>query len=504
MQKDAALKRLREIDGEVVLLTHINGVLVWDQEMVPPAGNGERAQQMGLLERKVFELTTSDEMGEILSALGASEKEEDGELSFDDPTKGIIRNYWRVWNRERRLDADFVQRFTELTGNAHHVWAQARSENDFSLYSDTLSSIISMVKEKAQRFGYADDPYDALLDVFEPGTTTAEVEVVFAEMKDHILAVLDHVGDTSKAVDDTFLFSSYATDKQAAFAKDVLDSMGYDWNRGASGIATHPYTISLGADDIRITTRYSEPSVTSPLFSSIHEAGHALYELGASNEVTRGTCLANGASFAFHESQSRLWENMIGRSKAFWKRFYPRFKDLFPIQLDGVDLDAFVAALNVVKPSCIRVDADEVTYGLHIILRFELERKLLSGELAVADLPDAWNSSMERLLGIRPKGDRDGVLQDVHWSMGELGYFPTYALGNLYGAQILDSMRKDLDVEGAIEEGEFSLIRTWLDEKILRHGSIYKPKDLLLKVTGSTLDAGYFNSYLTRKYIGGN
>lgn len=502
MHKDVALKRLEAIDREVVLLSHIGGVLVWDQEVVPPSGTEERAKQLGLIDRNMYELTASDEMGDILFALGASETDEEGDTSFDDRTRGIIRNYHRLWSRDRKLDAQFVQRFSELTGQAHQVWAHARKEDDFSLYEKTLSSIMEMVREKAQRYGYVDDPYDALLDVFEPGTTTAEVDTLFTGMKNHILAVMDRLKGADRKVDDTFLYSTYAQDKQAAFGKEVLDAMGFDWSRGVSGISTHPYTISLGADDIRITTRYSEPSVTSPLFSSIHEGGHALYEMGASQGSNKGTCLANGASLAFHESQSRLWENMIGRSKAFWVHFYPHLKVMFPIQLEHVDVDSFVDAINIVKPSCIRVDADEVTYGLHIILRFALERQLLSKELEVRDLPEAWNASMESLLGIRPKSDREGVLQDVHWSMGELGYFPTYALGNLYGAQILDAMQKDVDFEANLSSGDFSSIHAWLDSHILRHGAIYKPKDLLQKVTGAPLDASYFNAYLTQKYLG--
>lgn len=501
MKRDVAIKRLGEIDREFVLLSHIGGVLVWDQESVPPAGEQERAQQLGLLDRKMHDLSASEEMGEILAQLGAAEGREEGDDSLDDRTKGMVRQYFRAWNRERKLDADFVQEFSETTNQAHHVWATARKNNDFSLYEPVLSRIVELVQRKAAAFGFKDDPYDPLLDVFEPGTSTAEVEQLFREMKGDLMGILDRMREAGP-VDDTFLYSSYAQDKQSAFGHEVLDAMGFDWNRGVCGISTHPYTISLGADDIRITTRFTEPSVISPLFSSIHEGGHALYEMGASNEVTRGTCLANGASLAFHESQSRLWENMIGRSRAFWTRFFPRLKELFPIQLEYVDVDKFLAAVNVVKPSEIRVDADEVTYGLHIILRFDLERELLSGNLPVSDLPGAWNDGMEKLLDIRPKSDRVGVLQDVHWSMGELGYFPTYALGNLYGAQILHTMNREIDVDAVVATGDFSPVRMWLDQHILRHGSLYKPKDLLRKVTGEPLDAKYFREYLSNKYLG--
>lgn len=502
MDHQRAIQRLEVIDREQVLLTHIIGVLVWDQEVVPPAGVEERAKQLGLLDRKVHELVVSDEVGQLLQDLGASDANPDGSAMIDDRSRALVRTYQRNWSRERKLDADFVQQFSELTGKAHQVWAHARSEDDFSLYEPVLSQIIEMVREKADRYGYTDDPYDPLLSVFEPGTTTAEVETLFDEMQRDIQDVLTVIRDGHKEIEDSFLFSSYPVDKQAQFSKDVLNAMGFDWSRGISGTATHPFTISLGSDDVRITSRYTEPSVTSPLYSSIHEGGHALYEMGASNDVTRGTSLANGASLAFHESQSRLWENMIGRSRSFWDRFFPRLQHLFPIQLNGVDADMFYRAVNRVRPSCIRVDADEVTYGLHIILRFRLERQLLAGTLSVRDLPGAWSDSMQQLLGIRPTSDREGVLQDIHWSMGELGYFPTYALGNLYGAQILHTMSKDLDIDAVVSTGDFSPIRNWLNTEILRFGTIYEPKDLLQRVTGSSLDARYFREYLHTKYIG--
>jgi carboxypeptidase Taq len=503
MTQQEAFARLEAIDREVVLLSHINGVLVWDQESVPPAGIEERSRQMGLLERKIHELSSSEQIGELLEALGAHCGREDGDPALDERSRALVRWYHRVYNRSRKLDADFVQEFSETTAQAHQTWAAARKNNDFSLYEPVLSRIVEMVRRKSEAYGYTDDPYDPLLDAFESGTTTAEVEQLFWMMRRDLQEILLAKGE-EEPVDDTFLYGTYAQDKQALFAKEVLDAMGFDWNRGISGVSTHPYTISLGSDDIRITTRFTEPSVISPLFSSIHEAGHALYEMGASNEVTRGTSLANGASFAFHESQSRLWENMIGRSRAFWSCFFPRMKELFPIQLEYVDLGMFMKAINRVRPSNIRVDADEVTYGLHIILRFELEREMLSGNLAVRDLPGAWNERMEQLLGIRPQDDRVGVLQDVHWSMGEFGYFPTYALGNLYGAQILDSMKRDLDVDAAVSTGDFTPVRQWLDRNILRFGAMYRPKDLLLKVTGAPLDARYFRDYLSHTYLGGN
>ena len=494
-----ALQRLEEIDREIVLVSHISGVLEWDQEAVPPMGTEERSRQQGWLERKLHDLVASDEMGMTLAALGADDSHTEGADWLDDRSKGLVRLRYASWNRERKLDADFVQKFAETTGKAHHLWAKARKEDDFALYQPILTEIVTLVREKSQRYGYTDSPYDPLLDRFEPGTTTKEVSEVFGVMKSDLQALIDELKGRPQ-IDDSFLYLKYPEDKQALFGKEVLTAMGFDFNRGTTGISTHPFTTTIGSDDIRLTTRYTEPSITSPLFSTIHEGGHALYELGASNTITRGTSLASGTSLAMHESQSRLWENIIGRSRPFWDRFFPRLKELFPVQLEGVDIDRFLAAINRVEPSFIRVNADEVTYGLHIILRFELECALLQGTLEVRDLPHAWDEAMVELLGVRPKSARLGVLQDVHWSMGELGYFPTYALGNLYGAQINQTMRSQIDVDGLLESGRLAEITQWLDANIYRYGSIYRPKQLLEKVTGNPLDPRWFSKYLSEKY----
>lgn len=493
MDYQKATRRLKEIDKEVVLLSHIGGVLVWDQESVPPAGLSERGEQMGLIDKKIHQLTSSEEMGELLQFLESQES--DLEMG------AIVRHYSRLYHKIKKLDSSFVQKFSEITTKAHFEWAQARSKGDFSQYEPILTTIIDMVREKAEAYGYSEDPYDSLLDLFEPGTTTKEVETLFNQMRSDLVEILDlKRGQTEN--NDTFLYTHYPQDKQELFAKEVLKAMGFEWQRGSTGVATHPYTISLGSDDIRITTRYTEPSVLSPLYSSIHEGGHALYEMGASNEKTRGSCLANSASLGFHESQSRLWENMVGRSRPFWSYFFPRLKELFPTQLEYVDIETFLGAVKRVKPSLIRVDADEVTYGLHIILRFELERLLLSKELTVKELPSAWNEKMEKLLGIRPKNNKEGVLQDIHWSMGELGYFPTYALGNLYGAQIFHTLQEQLDFDSVVSSGDFSPIKEWLERNIYRHGALYMPKELIKKVTGSELKTSYFKEYLHSRYLG--
>ncbi len=491
MRKDEALKRLKEIDTEVLHLSHILGVLSWDQEVLPSKAVEGRGAQIGLLERQAHTLVTSDELGEIIATLDGAE------LSpFEE---AMVRHAKRDWERERKLDGDFVQLFSETTAKAYAAWVKARQEDDFKSYAPTLETIVTLLQEKAEALGHTGEPYDPLLDLYEEGTTTAEVESLFSEMGLFLKEILDELGDDE--VDDTFLYGKYPKDNQEFFLREVLTNMGYDWERGLLGTATHPSTMTLGAHDIRITTRYEEVSVASPLFSAIHEGGHALYEMAASQGVCQGSTLGSGVSLGFHESQSRLWENMIGRSSGFWHHYFPRFKELFPLQLESVDEERFLKAINRVQASPIRVDADEVTYGLHIIARFELEKALLKGDLKVADLSGAWAEKMEKLLNIKVKSDRLGVLQDIHWSMGVFGYFPTYALGNLYAAQISAIMEDEIDLDYHLKRGELAPIREWLEREILNYGSLYKPKELLEKVTGSSLKSSHFKEYLTKKYL---
>ncbi len=500
MNKERAVEALRTIDKELVLLSHINGVLEWDQESTSDQGKEERALQIGLIDRNVHEKATSNELEDIFTTLGASEIQKDGDDDLPSDIKAIIRHRYKSLSKEKKLSSSFVEHFSQKTSLAHEKWSQARGENDFSLYVPVLEEIVSLIQEKSEMYGYEDDPYDPLLDNFEPGLKTVEVEGVFKKLEVDLLQILERLRGRVD-VEDSFLYQHYNEKKQELFSNDVLKAMGFNFSRGKVGISTHPYTISLGADDIRITTRYSEPSVTSPLYSIIHEGGHALYEMGVSHGALKGTVLANASSLAFHESQSRLWENMIGRSRSFWSHFYPNFSHLFPSQLNGVSEDTFYNAVNKVAATPIRVDADEVTYSLHIILRFNLERQLLSGALRVKDLKDAWNEGMKKLLGVEVTDDKEGVLQDIHWSMGEFGYFPTYALGNLYAAQIYNTMGKSIQIDEVIATGDFSPIHQFLKEHVYSQGSLLDPKPLLEKITAEPLNPSYYNEYLTNKYI---
>ncbi len=500
MEKQKALGALEELDKELTLLSHISSTLVWDQDATPPSAKGERGEQLGYLDTLIHQKATSAEMADILSSLGALEETPEGDEDLDERTRALIRNSYRSLVKEGKLSGEFVNRFAITSSKAHELWTKARSEDDFSVYEPILSELVDLIKEKAEMYGYEEDPYDSLLDNFEPGMKSSEVESLFSEMKGGITQLLERMRGKEE-VDDSFLYQSYGKASLKEFNNDILKAMGFDMNRGVVGESTHPYTITLGGDDVRITTRYTEKSVLSPIYSIIHEGGHALYEMGMSSGNLKGSLLANAPSLSFHESQSRFWENIIGRSYSFWEYFYPSFSSLFPTQLSGVDLNTFYRGVNKVAPSPIRVDADEVTYSLHIILRFNLERQLLSGSLAVKDLPEAWNAGMKELLGIDITSDREGVLQDIHWSMGEFGYFPTYALGNLVGAQIHNTLKKQLDVESIVKSGNFSDIHSYLNEHVYSKGALYDPKPLLKKITGEELKASYFIDYLNSKYL---
>lgn len=493
---------LETIDREVTVLEHIIAILEWDQETgMPDKALDERSEQQVLMQGLLHDKITASEIGDILGALGSTpERPEGNDASRSDRDKALIRLYQREFSRQSLLPRRLVEELAEATSRGHASWARSRAADDFSQFAPELEKIVALKREESDRLGYSEHPYDPLLDEYEPGMKTGEVTGIFAKMREDLVELLQTISQCDQ-VDDAFLYKEYPLSGQEALGKRVVTDMGYDWSRGGMAVAAHPFTTTLGRDDVRITTRYTEPIVSSPLFSSIHEAGHALYEMGASNANTSGTTLAKGVSLAMHESQSRLWENIIGRSKPFWEFYFPVMRDMFPEQLQAVDTVTFFKGINKVESSMIRVNADEVTYGLHIILRFELEKALISGELAVKDLPEAWNELFFQLLGVYPEKASEGVLQDVHWSAGLFGYFPTYALGNLFGAQISAAMRQSLpDVDGLLRRGELSRIHEWLREQVYQYGAIYEAKELLRRVTGEQLKPDYFSAYLKNKY----
>lgn len=494
------LVELKKLDAEIQTLRNARAVLEWDQHVcMPERGVHGRSEQAAALEAIIHRKETNPAIGDLLDKLGASDDEPLGSAELSDDDRRLVRAVYRDFKRATRLPAELVEKIARTTSVAQSVWAQARKKSEFDLFKPHLQEIVDLSLEVSDRIGYTEHPYDALLDEYEPEMTTAEVASLFRELREGLVPLVRRITE-ARQVDGTVLSRTFPTDRQESFGRKVLEAMGFDMKRGRLDASVHPFTIPLGGDDVRLTTRYDEEYFPTALFGTIHECGHGLYELGFKREF-HGSRLAQASSLGIHESMSRFWENVVGRSRAFWHHFYPIMKNEFPEQLSGIDLEQFYRAVNRVEPSLIRVEADEVTYSLHIILRFELERMLISRQLTVDELPEAWREQSKDLLGIVPTNDANGVLQDIHWSGGAIGYFPTYALGNLYGLQFVSRLRQDLpDMDNRIRNGELAPIKEWLDTNIHGPGISRTPRELCMEVTGETMSARPFLDYLSAKY----
>jgi carboxypeptidase Taq len=466
---------------------------------MPERGVQARSEQSAFLARLSHQKETAPEIGELLDKLGSTNENPMGSTDLAENDRRLLRAVHRDFHHATRLPAELVSEIARVTSVAQSVWAEARKKSDFSLFKPHLEKIVDLNLQVSDALGYEDHPYDALLDQYEPEIRTADVSRVFTQLREALVPLVRKIKD-AKQVDDSVVHKQYPADQQERFSHRVLKALEFDLARGRLDVSAHPFTIGLSGDDVRITTRFTEDLLSSALFSTVHEAGHAFYEMGQNRDFF-GTRLASATSLGIHESMSRFWENVVGRSRAFWSYFYPILKEEFPEQLSGVDLEHFYRAINKVEPSLIRVEADEVTYSLHVILRFELERMLIGRELSVSDLPSAWHEQSRDLLGIVPENDATGVLQDIHWSGGSIGYFPTYALGNVYGLQFVSRMRKDVpDMDTRIRHGEFSPLRDWVDTNVHQHGRSRTPAELCEEITGEPMNARYFIDYLTAKY----
>ncbi len=494
------VENLKKISREYQLLAEAAAILGWDQETyIPRQAIPERGEQLALLQSLAHEKITSPEVGELLDQCGCTDDRPWGngeQLEGDGP---FLRELYRRYTRDIRIPSSLVGAFAKAASAGQAAWVEARSKDDFSLFQPHLEEIVRLNREKAEAVGYTEHPYDALLDEFEPWMTTARVDALFTDLEKDLSALAAAISSKPQ-VDDSFLHRTYGIDKQRDFSRKVVEDLGYDFSRGRIDETAHPFTTTLGGSDVRITGRFREDFFGTGFFGLVHECGHALYELGFDPAV-QGNILATGTSLGIHESQSRTWENAVARSRGFWQRYLPDLKKLFPSALNGIELESFYRGVNRVAPTFIRIDADEVTYGLHIILRFRLELAMLTGDLAVADLPGAWRELSGRLLGITPDKSSDAELQDIHWSMGALGYFPTYALGNLYGAQFQRAAEKA--IPGLAEEiarGNFSILTNWLRSNIHAFGASRTAEEICMAATGEPLKAGYFLEYLKNKY----
>lgn len=490
------LNQLKTIMAEVSDLGGAAALLGWDQQVnMPPGGAMTRGQQLGTLQRLAHERFTAPETGRLIEELQPYADS----LDPDSDDARLIKVLAREYTKQTRVPSEMIVEFAQITTEAHHVWQEARAENNFAKFQPYLEKIVALRRRYADLFAPYDHVYDPLLDDFEPGLKTADVKEIFTALRPQQVELIQKIAARPQ-VDASFLYQPYDGQKQWDFGVEVISRFGYDWNRGRQDKSTHPFTTHFGIDDVRITTRILPEYVGSALFSTMHEAGHALYEQGVDPALAR-TPLASGASLALHESQSRMWENLVGRSLPFWEHFYPRLQELYPEQLGQVSLEKFYKGINKVEPSLIRVEADEATYNLHIMLRLELEIALMEGTVEVKDLPAAWNTRMQEYLGITPPNDAQGVLQDVHWSGGMIGYFSTYALGNLVSAQLWECILRDVaDLPDQIRRGEFAALLGWLRDKVHRHGAKFEPQQMVERITGSKIDPAPYVRYLTEKY----
>ncbi len=490
---DERFAELRRRLGEIVDLRTAFELLFWDQTvMMPPGGAPVRAEQLTTLERLSHDLFVSDEIGGLLEELRPYEES----LTYDSDEASIIRVTRRDWEKARRVPTELAAAMAKLSSEAQEVWATARQDSDYESFRPWLDRTLELKQEYLACFEPYEDRYDPLLDDYEPGMRTPEVREVFDTLKETLVPLVAEVGSPEE---EDFMRGPFPIAAQRAFSLRIIERFGFTPTNFRLDDTVHPFAATSGTQDMRLTSRYSEGDLTS-LFTAMHECGHGVYEHGVSQDLER-TPLAHGVSSALHESQSRLWENVVGRSRPFWEHFYPGLQKTFPGALRGVELERFLRAINRARPSFIRVDADEATYSLHIILRFELEQELLSGSLSTKDLPEAWNTRFKEYLGLDVPEDRLGVLQDVHWSGGSFGYFPTYALGNVVGLQIWERARTELpDLDEQFARGEFGPLHEWLREHVYRHGRKFTPQELLERVVGGGMDAGPYVRYLLDKF----
>ena len=490
---DALITELREL----ALLGSISSALGWDEQThLPPKGADHRANQISYLAAMQHRRFTSPRIGELLQAVESSDlvKHSDSDIAVN------VRETRRNYDKARKLPESLVEEMSRHSVLSQQAWTEARKRADFPAFVPYLERTLQLKKQEAACIGYTTQPYDALLDAYEPGDTSADIARVFEQLRGPLVDLIRRVGESRRPAPPVEIMQrTFPAAAQEAFAKEAAARIGFDFDAGRLDVSVHPFCSELGPHDVRITTRYDEHQFNDAFFGVLHETGHGLYDMGLPAEHY-GTPLGSFVSMGIHESQSRMWENLVGRSRAFWSFFLPKARETFSEALGGVSDDDWYRAINDIRPSLIRVEADEATYNLHILLRFEMEQAMMSGDLGVADLPAAWNERMKSYLGLTPPDAATGVLQDIHWAFGGIGYFPTYTLGNLYAAQFFEQARKDLgDLDAQFARGEFRPLLDWLRQNIHRHGQRYKARELVRRVTGKDLTAQPLLDYLNGK-----
>ena len=491
---DEFTRELREIS----LLSSCGAILGWDERVnMPKAGAPFRADQLALIAGMVHERIVDPKIGELIGNLEQSELTKDSES-----VEAVnIRETRRQYDKQTKLPRELVEELSRTTTMAQGEWVNARRNRDFKAFVPWLEKVVALTIRKAEAYGYTDEPYTALLDDYEPGATTAEIEKVLNAFRKDLVQLVAKIQDAKQKPDESIILRSYPPELQKVFGEAVAAAIGFSFDAGRLDVTTHPFCTGIGPGDTRITTRYNPNRLNDALFGTMHETGHALYEMGLEKDKYFGQPMSESTSLGIHESQSRMWENQVGRSRSFWKYFFPQAQRIFKESLGDVSLDDFYGAINYVKPSYIRVEADEATYNLHILLRFELERAMVKGDLKPKDVAGEWNSRFEKYFGIKIDNDANGCLQDIHWSAGLIGYFPTYSLGNLYAGQFFAKAFEDMpSLYQEFEMGDFSNLLSWLRKNIHRQGQRYRATDLVRKVTGKPLTHQPLMAYMEQKF----
>ncbi len=495
--KNENIAELLDNMHEIEDLKALGNLAEWDQNTEMPRGAAEvRGYQMAALQGILHERWTTQRLGVLLSELSEVTRRSD----YSDADRGLVREAQRNYDRATKLPRKLVEEIARVQAASFEAWRRAREHNDFASFAPWLGRTVALQREVADRIGFAETRYDALLDLFEPGMTVSKLDKLFAPVREVSLGLLRRIEESGNTVDDSCLQGEFSQERQVALSKVLLRGMGYDFSRGGIAVSPHPFTTHFGSPfDVRVTVHPDGHFLQASVMAAIHEGGHAVYEQGSAPALAR-TPVAGGASMGMHESQSRLWENAIGRSEAFWQGQFAAVHQAFPEQFASVDAAAFARALNKVKPSLIRIEADEVTYNLHIIVRYEMEKALINGDVAIETLPGLWNAKYREYLGIEPATDSEGVLQDIHWTSG-FGYFPSYTLGNLYAAQIYSALRKAFpNFDERLAAGDTAFILDWLREKMYAFGVIYQLETLMELVTGEAANPAFFVRYLTEKF----
>ncbi|ESU30422.1 peptidase M32 [Bacillus sp. 17376] len=469
-------------------------LIYWDLRTgAPKKGAEQRSEVIGVLSSELFNMSTSEEMASYIARLS-------NEQSLSEIIRKTLDECRKDYDRNKKIPADEYRDFVILQSKAETVWEEAKAESDFDMFRPYLEKLVKTTKRFIGYWGYEGNKYNTLLDMYEPGVTVEVLDQVFGDLREKIVPLVQQISSSTAKPETGFLFKHFPKDKQRGFSLEILKQMGYDFDAGRLDETVHPFAMGLNPGDVRVTTKYDELDFRTAVFGTIHEGGHALYEQNISEELV-GTPLSSGTSMGIHESQSLFYENFVGRNYSFWKHNYSLLQEHSDGQFSGVEVEDFYRAVNESKPSLIRIEADELTYPLHVMVRYEIEKGLFNDEIEVKDLPQIWNDKYEQYLGIRPGNDAEGVLQDVHWAGGSFGYFPSYALGYMYAAQFKHAMLKDLpNYEELLEQGNLQPVKEWMTENVHKHGKMKKPLEILTDVTGEGLNAQYLVDYLYEKY----